>query len=328
MERKYLIGVVIPVHNTATYLRKCVDSVLNQSLKEIEVILVDNLSTDGSSEICDEYLKLDSRVKVLHLSVANASIARNAGIDATSAPYIGFIDSDDYIEPNMYEELLAAIRSYRVNIAYSNFSVEYNNGHTDFFEPNSGMIYKRSSQDVVFEMMCDKLNSSCCTKLFRRTLFDSIKFPTCNVYEDRLVLHQWILACPEVVWVDKAFYHYVERMTSICHVVSPSRRYHFFLAQYYRLDFIGNCQLFNEEELYLMRTYLVKSCISTFKEMRLFLSDKDARKYIADMRQNFRKLLVLSKTELDIKCYRRLRKIVYFWPIYYWLHFKIKKTYG
>ena len=98
MENNYLISVIVPVHNTVNYLRKCIESIRNQSLENIEIILVDNLSTDGSSEVCDEYASMDTRVKVIHLSVANASVARNAGIDMASAPYIGFIDSDDYID--------------------------------------------------------------------------------------------------------------------------------------------------------------------------------------------------------------------------------------
>ena len=92
MENSYLVSVVIPVHNTAPYLHKCVESVRNQSLKEIEIILVENMSTDNSAEICDEYAKMDSRIKVLHLSVAGLCVARNAGIDVATAPYIGFAE--------------------------------------------------------------------------------------------------------------------------------------------------------------------------------------------------------------------------------------------
>ena len=103
MESQYSVSVIIPVHNTAPYLRRCIESVRNQTLKDIEIILVDNLSTDDSPSICDEYANIDSRVKVLHLDEAGLSIARNAGIEIATAPYIGFIDSDDYIEPTMYE---------------------------------------------------------------------------------------------------------------------------------------------------------------------------------------------------------------------------------
>ena len=91
MESQYSVSVIIPVHNTAPYLRRCIESVRNQTLKDIEIILVDNLSTDDSPSICDEYANIDSRVKVLHLDEAGLSIARNAGIEIATAPYIGFI---------------------------------------------------------------------------------------------------------------------------------------------------------------------------------------------------------------------------------------------
>ena len=91
MESQYSVSVIIPVHNTAPYLRRCIESVRNQTLKDIEIILVDNLSTDDSPSICNEYANIDSRVKVLHLDEAGLSIARNAGIEIATAPYIAMI---------------------------------------------------------------------------------------------------------------------------------------------------------------------------------------------------------------------------------------------
>lgn len=320
MENNYLISVVIPVHNTAKYLRKCVDSVRNQTLEKIEIILVDNLSTDGSSNICDEYARNDSRIKVFHIPVANASIARNVGIEYATASYVGFIDSDDYIDSNMYEELFNVIDSYNVDLVYSNFQIEYTDGTQMFYEPNKGGVYKRLSKDVVYDMFCDQLNSSCCTKLFKKILFDSLKFPIDNIYEDRIALHQWMLSCGEVVWVDKAFYHYVERKTSICHTISPINRYHFFLAQYFRLKYINNSVLFNSEELYQMRSYLVGSCLRTFKEVLLFPYNEEIGLFIVNMRFHLKKMLVLSKRDIGVSNYKKLIKITYFWPIYNWIH--------
>ena len=90
-----MVSIIVPVHNTADYLHKCIESLRSQTLQQIEIILVDNLSVDGSSEICDEYARIDKRIKVLHLSIAGLSIARNAGMRIASAPYTGFVDSDD-----------------------------------------------------------------------------------------------------------------------------------------------------------------------------------------------------------------------------------------
>ena len=159
-------------------------------------------------------MSFDSRVKVLHLPVANASIARNAGLDIASAPYVGFVDSDDYIDYNMYEELFDVIKCHDVDIVYSNFQTEYLDGRIEGCGKNSGQIYIRSSLDVLRDMMWDKLNCSSCTKLFKRTVFSEYKFPENNIYEDRIAMHMWILQCKQVAWVDKVFYHYVERSSS------------------------------------------------------------------------------------------------------------------
>ena len=182
-----LVSVIVPVHNTVEYLPRCIDSIRNQSLKDIEIILVENQSNDGSAALCDEYMSFDSRVKVLHLPVANASIARNAGLDIASAPYVGFVDSDDYIDYNMYEELFDVIKCHDVDIVYSNFQTEYLDGRIEGCGKNSGQIYIRSSLDVLRDMMWDKLNCSSCTKLFKRTVFSEYKFPENNIYEDWII---------------------------------------------------------------------------------------------------------------------------------------------
>lgn len=109
-ECQYRVSVIIPVHNTAPYLKRCIESVRSQLLKDIEIILVDNKSEDTSSDICDEYGRIDNRIKVIHLLEAGASIARNAGLKIASAPYIGFVDSDDCINERMYMDLLALLK--------------------------------------------------------------------------------------------------------------------------------------------------------------------------------------------------------------------------
>ena len=105
------VSIIIPVYNTAPYLRECLDSVVNQTLKDIEIIIVDDGSTDGSTEICKEYAAKDCRIKLLIQENQGVVVARNSGISLASAPYVGFVDSDDYIELDMYEELLNHIGS-------------------------------------------------------------------------------------------------------------------------------------------------------------------------------------------------------------------------
>ena len=176
-ECQYRVSVIIPVHNTAPYLKRCIESVRSQLLKDIEIILVDNKSEDTSSDICDEYGRIDNRIKVIHLLEAGASIARNAGLKIASAPYIGFVDSDDCINERMYMDLLCAIETYHADIAYCNFCYEYEDGRIEHLYTNSGLVVERMSKEVVEDIICEKVSSSPCTKLFKRDLFNIILFP-------------------------------------------------------------------------------------------------------------------------------------------------------
>ena len=105
MEQKPLISVIVPVYNVAAWLPRCVDSILAQTYENLEILLVDDGSTDGSGNICEEYAKKDTRIRVLHKENGGLSSARNAGLDAAAGAYIGFVDSDDWIAPEMYAEL-------------------------------------------------------------------------------------------------------------------------------------------------------------------------------------------------------------------------------
>ena len=280
MESQYSVSVIIPVHNTAPYLRRCIESVRNQTLKDIEIILVDNLSTDASPSICNEYANIDSRVKVLHLDEAGLSIARNAGIEIATAPYIGFIDSDDYIEPTMYENMLSAMLQNKVYMVYCNFCFEYEDGRIEQMYPNTDNVYVRTSQDVQRDIIFEKVSSSACTKL-------------CD---------------------------------SICHTINSIKRYHYFLAEYSRLEFAKERRLFEGRDWCDAVNVIVENCFNHFQE---FMTDPNHQLYpveIKDMRNKLSRWRFLSRKELSSKYYKRLRKITYFWSIYYWTHFAKKKN--
>ena len=117
MKEEKLISVIIPVYNVEKYLRRCIDSVINQTYKNLEIIIVDDGSTDNSSNICDEYTNKDSRVKVVHKENGGLSSARNVGIELAKGDLIAFVDSDDYIELEMYEKLKENMDKYDSDIA-------------------------------------------------------------------------------------------------------------------------------------------------------------------------------------------------------------------
>lgn len=327
MDKDCLVSVIIPVHNTADYLRKCVDSVRNQTLKGIEIILVENLSVDNSAAICDEYARMDPRIKVLHLSVAGLSIARNRGITCASAPYIGFVDSDDYIAPTMYQDLLDALLDNQADLVYCNYFYERVDHSLDSTDANSGNSMVKPRIDFLREMMFEKISCSACTKLFKKEFFEKVCFPENKFYEDRWVMHDWIMLCDKIVWVDKPLYYYVERLTGICHTMNPINRYHFFLSEYARLEFVEKSGLFAGQELYQLRTFILNICFSIFKEIMMIVKPKEFREPILDMRHKIKALLYMKKEEVDNRCYKRIRKISYCWPAYYFIRFFLKKMF-
>ena len=128
MDVQPLISIVVPVYNVKQFLTKCLNSIISQTYSNLEIIVVDDGSTDGSATICDDYAKKDKRISVIHKENGGLASARNAGIDVAKGTYIGFVDSDDYIEPYMYEKLLQAILKYSCNIAVCGINYVFDDG--------------------------------------------------------------------------------------------------------------------------------------------------------------------------------------------------------
>lgn len=314
---EYCVSIIIPVHNTAQYLRRCVESVRNQLLENIEIILVDNKSDDMSPYICEEYSKIDSRIKVLHLSEAGLSIARNAGVQVAAASYIGFVDSDDYVDERMFRDLCANIEKYDADVAYCNFCYEYPDGRIEHKYANSGNIIEQSSKEVVEGIISEKISSSSCTKLFKKELFRTICFPEGVYWEDHAIMYQLIAQCNKVVWVDQDYYYYLQRDGSICHTIDLVKQYHFFLAEYPRLEFVKKNNLFNDEERPKIIYKIVQTCFYRFTD---FMKDakyiRDKRQ-ISDMRAKMKAWLSLSPDEIDWWIHKRVKRITHSWLICY-----------
>lgn len=325
MESNYLVSVIIPVHNTAPYLHKCVESVRNQSLKEIEIILVENMSIDNSAEICDEYAKIDSRIKVIHLPIAGLCIARNAGIDAATAPYIGFVDSDDYIGTDMFKDLVEAMTENDADLTFCNYCYEYEDGHIELLAPNSGNNILCVKEELLRDLMWERKSCAVWIRLFKRELFTSLRFPEGFVYEDRRNMPRWIMMCDRIVWVDKTYYYYVERANSICHTISPENRYHYILSCFIWLDFIHEQALFSGRELVDVQTVILRNALMQFKQVLQRVRPKNFKNEIDEIRKGFKHLLTFPKNEFDVRVYKRIRNIAYYWPIYYCVHFAFKE---
>ena len=240
MEQKKL-SVVVPIYNVAEYLPECIESIQKQTYKNLEIILIDDGSTDHSGRICDEYAKTDGRIHVIHQDNRGQMRAREVGIMAATGTYLTFVDGDDWIDPDMYSALIPCMEGS--DLVSSGFLKEEKSGHlikkTDIFDEG---LYVGERLDIVlshflFDFEKDRLASIqpvVCTKIFRTELIKQIDFYTAfpiSFSEDLVLLSQYILKCQSVYFYSKCHYHYRYRESSTCH--SANKNFLFDLAHVY-----------------------------------------------------------------------------------------------
>ena len=211
-----LISVIVPVYNVQAYLQRCVDSILAQTYENLEVILVDDGSPDSCPEICDEYAKKDARVRVIHKENGGLSSARNAGLDIAQGEYIGFVDSDDYISPNMYESLLQRLSEASVR-AIAN--VIYENAWEDGRLTPSVVPHREnavfSADKYLEELLMHVGDVSACTKLFPKDVIGKTRFANGVLNEDLLFMLDIVERIDEVRFSCVVGYYYFVRPGSI-----------------------------------------------------------------------------------------------------------------
>lgn len=207
------VTVIVPVYNVELLLEKCIDSILNQTYKNIEVILVDDGSTDSSSTICDKYKEKDDRIKVIHKENGGLSDARNVGMQEMTGDYVCFIDSDDYIEKDMLKLLLEDIKKSNSDISSCGKIIEY----TDKTEKkNNTDSFVNTPIEALSRMLTfDNFDNSFCDKMFKVELLKDEKFPVGDYYEDMAVMYRIIQKAHLISHITYEGYHYIIRNNSI-----------------------------------------------------------------------------------------------------------------
>ena len=205
------ISVIVPVYNVEQYLPQCVDSILSQDYRDLEVILIDDGSTDASGQLCDRYGALDSRVRVIHQKNGGAAAAKNAGLRMASGDYLTFADSDDYLEPGAYSFLMKTLQETNADAVQGSFRECYRN--------------RTEEQRICEEILegCDYLlrfpkDFSCAllwNKLYRRELFDGVFFEEGHKIDDEYFTYQGFLEPRKVVRTDRIIYNYRKRSSSV-----------------------------------------------------------------------------------------------------------------
>ena len=208
-----IVSIIVPIYNVEKYLKRCIKSILGQTYKKIQIILVDDGSTDNCPAICDEYAEKDNRIKVIHKKNGGLSDARNAGIKHANGKYITFIDSDDYIDQNYIQVLYESIIKTKSDIAIA--------GHKTIY-PKKTIIHKAkssiqiTSEEALYRLLYDKeLDTSAWAKLYKTALFNYIKYPKGRLFEDTATTYKLLDTAKKITIIPKAIYNYEIRDNSI-----------------------------------------------------------------------------------------------------------------
>lgn len=213
-----LITVIVPIYQVEIYLRDCVDSILAQTYANLEVILVDDGSPDGCPQICDEYASIDRRVRVIHKANGGLSDARNAGLDVARGEWIGFVDSDDMVEPAMFETLLAQAQAHESQISVCNFA-EFADGQNErealWTRGVQAQRVLSGREACCLLMVDDELQNYAWNKLYAARLWDGVRFPVGQKYEDVNTTYKLFEKADRAVLIPEVLYWYRLRENSI-----------------------------------------------------------------------------------------------------------------
>ena len=260
------ISVIVPVYNVEQYLERCVDSIINQTYKNLEIILVNDGSTDNSGQLCDELARKDDRIRVVHKKNGGLSDARNVGIDEAEAELVGFIDSDDYIDEDMYEVLINNLKAANADLSMCGHYDVYNNVPES--QVSDKKTWELSPQEAIKMVMEAKILSvTAVNKLYKKSLFSELKFEIGKIAEDAFIMIKLLDKCNKIVATNEKKYYYVHRENSIT-------------TQKFSLKFLNVIEAYEQNKEIIIKKY-------------------PELKEVAQMRMNWAYFYVLDRLLLD-----------------------------
>ena len=267
------VSVIVPVYNVEKYVEKCLKSLVNQTMQEIEIIVVDDGSKDGSKSIVDNYIKkYPDKIKYLYKENGGLSSARNFGIPYANGEYIAFLDSDDYVEPTMYEEMYKLAKKDNADMVECDFIWEYPNKQ----KYDYGVVYNGKKEAI------EKARVVAWNKLIKREIIENekIEFPFGLRYEDVEFFYKLVPSLNKISFMKKYFIHYVQRENSIANTQNTKTK-DIFKVLNNVIEFYKNKGYYEEYKEELEYTYLRLLLCSSLKRM-CKIKDKQERKTALD----------------------------------------------
>lgn len=213
---KDVVSVIVPIYNIEKYIDRCVESIVAQTYQNLEIILVDDGSTDNSGLICDEWEKKDKRIEVIHKINGGLSDARNTGIEKSRGELVSFIDGDDEIDKEMYEKLVKVLYRNNADISMCRMKkIEPNREYPtrEFLNDSDEIIF--DGKEAMRFLLLDNIDCSVCLKVYRRKLFNELRFPFGKTNEDFAVLYKLFYRSKRIVYIQDILYFYYYRKQSI-----------------------------------------------------------------------------------------------------------------
>ncbi len=326
------ISVIVAVYNIEKYIAKCIESIINQSYQDLEIILVDDGSTDKSGTICDDYAEKDNRIKVIHRINGGLSAARNTGIECATGDYIGFVDGDDWIDENMYESMSNMVRQYGADLVVCRYKCIYNNYQNDgstgkitVFDKPLEMLKQCLREEEEFQIQHAAWN-----KLYKRELLGTKRFPEGKWYEDVVFSAKILSETQKGVYIDNAFYNYVcEREGSIMNAGMTEKFFKDWIPAYIEKENYLE-SLDSREPLCIHRYFFYKRLLCIYRDL-FKKENKKVKKYdklIIDIIRN-RKDTFTEVYQLDIaaKTEKVKMKIFMFSPLLYRMFMAVNDTF-
>lgn len=315
-----LISVIVPVYNIEKYLPRCLDSILRQSYQNLEILLVDDGSADGTVDICKRYMAQDPRVSLIVNAGKGVSSARNVGVRSSHGAYIVMVDSDDYIAPDMIEVLHCALVENHADMSVCDFVRGKEEQYT--FDPFFGDIQTVSADEVLRRIYLNDHNKLRYVvpwiKLYKRELFEDIQYPEGKIFEDIYTTHKLIAKCQTIAVVDGIMSYYYQRSDSIMNHAFHLKKLDYLGALEERIVFLRERNLLDLER----KQYdeLLHALIWEYSRVRDILHDKEAQNSIHAMFKKYYKRNHESSCPSDTKFLRWLfyvnpELVILYWKI-------------
>lgn len=326
-----VLSIIVPIYNVEKYLSATITNILEQKFTDYELLLIDDGSTDESANICDHFAKLDSRVCVIHQQNSGVSAARNVGVACAKGKYVGFVDSDDLIEPNMYETLVSIAEQYQADIVQCRHN-RLNSVQNTKYSGEKRIIDGYTFVKEIFDYQGKEYTNqvSLCSKIFKRELFHGIVFPEGRTYEDEQETYKICLKAQKFIEIPDELYHYVKRDNSIITGISAKKMLDKQLALLDRLkclprelpelegmcahSFIGYsedimCKLYEAEERDTLKC-VIDNLLNEKKVIKPYLN-KYERIYYLFIRYNIAKKIIFGNQFMPIqKIIARIKEFV------------------